>query len=154
MSHPISGVLYRPIRWGTAVSVIYLGHLLPSDSIVLPSGANLVGYSGGQPSILTGIHALSPSATPPRYVAIPRRELLPHVLTLAPPMLFGIKSRRNVIDQIGGAVIFFCVAASSRILPVRKRSVLWSPDFPPAILSYWRQAVRLTCFVLFFDWQK
>ena len=31
------------------------------------------------------------------------------------------------------AVIFFCVAAPSRILPVRKRSVLWCPDFPLAL---------------------
>lgn len=77
-------------------------------------------YLDGQPSG-TGLHALSPSATHTATIADRSRELLPHVLTLT---LFIYK-----------AVIFFCVAASLQILPVRKQSVLQCPDFPLALLA-------------------
>ena len=105
---------------GSVVPAIYLRRLLPGGSIVLPSDAkSLRSYLDGQPSVV-GIHALSPSATHSAAIADCGRELLPRVLTLT----LLIYNR---------AVIFFCVAAPSRILPVRKRSVLWCPDFPLAL---------------------
>ena len=49
--------------------------------------------------------------------------------------LYGIVSSYLTFSPLPAkkkAVIFFYITAFSRILPVRKRSVLWCPDFPLA----------------------
>ncbi len=73
-------------------------------------------YSDGQPSTVS-LHALSSLAMHTSCITAKRCELLPHILTLA------------CYEQ---AVVFFCITAFSRILPVRKRGVLRCPDFPQA----------------------
>lgn len=96
---------------------IYYRHCCRSLSFHPP--ARFIGASDGPPSV-AGLHELSASLHHGRPVTGIAGELLPHLLTLATP------AQRLMRRSFSSGV-----ARLRRQLPVRKRSALRCPDFPP-----------------------